>query len=817
MHKTYLKIALRVFSRNKGFTFINLLGLTLGITSFLVILSFVYHEFSYDQFVEEEENVFRIVQQMKNPEEGMAVSGAALAPVVVQDITAIESFCRLHRQNSFITVKQANSEQIYEEENLMFADSTFFDIFDLPLIEGSPENALNSPGSVVLTETLARKYFGEADPLNQTIELRDQPLQVRAVIEDLPRKTHLKIDMLVSMETFKELNGVTGEFSSYWWPAVWTYVKLYPGANPEYINRQLPELIKNYRDADMAANYVPQLQAIKNIHLYSDYYSEMKANANIDMVYLFAFVGILILLIACINYMNLSIVHASRRAKEIGIRKVNGARHSSLVVRFMSESLLYTAFAIVLSLIAMQAVLPFFGDFIQRELSFNDDNLIIYSVLPLLLLTALLAGYYPSLFVTRFGVVKALKAQAGSFKGKGNWLYRGLVVFQFAASIVLITATLVTYGQLEFMRKASLGFDKEHILSLRVPRLADGILSDKKAEKLENIEKSLSQLSQVETVVTADLRPGFGHGSGHLFEIGGIASSEDDGDRIDRMAVGYDYFRMLNIDIVAGRNFDDRLSTEAESIIVNEALLDKLNISDPKEILGQEIRTYVRGGNSIYGERKGTVVGVVEDFHAASLRRKIEPILFMPGEDFYKASAGTFLVKTTEGADVQALLARLQENWKNYYPENTFDASFLDESLEMRYRSETRLGNMMLIFSILAIVIASLGLYGLAAYLMERKTKEIGIRKVMGARSAELVLQFNKDFVLLLLIAILIAIPLSVYWSNNWLEQFAYRIEPGALWYLSAGGICLLIALLTVSYKAFSAAGLNPAKALRDE
>jgi len=670
---------------------------------------------------------------------------------------------------------------------------------------------------VVLTETLARKYFGETNPLNQTIELRGQPLQVSAVMKDLPEKTHLEIDMLVSMETFKQLNGVTGEFSSYWWPAVWTYVKLHPGANPEAINQQLPELIKKYRDADMAANYIPQLRAVEDIHLYSDYYNEMKANANIDMVYLFAFVGVLILLIACINYMNLSIVHASRRAKEIGIRKVNGARRSSLVIRFMSESLLYTAIAIVISLIVLQGVLPLFSDLIQRELSFNDDNIIIFSVLPLLLVTALLAGYYPSLFVTRFGVVKALKAQAGSFKGKNNWLYRGLVVFQFAASIVLIAATIITYGQLEFMRKASLGFDKEHILSLRVPRLTDGIMYDKKAEKLDNIEKSLSQLGQVETVVTADLRPGFGQGSGHLFEIGGIESSKDDSDRINRMAVGYDYFNLLNLDIIAGRNFDDRLSTEAESIIVNEALLDKLNLSDPEKILGQEIRTYVRGDNSIYGERKGTVVGVVEDFHAASLRRKIEPILFVPGEDIYKASAGTFLVKTSEGADISALLFAMKETWKNYYPENTFDATFLDESLEMRYQSETRLGNMMLIFSILAIVIASLGLYGLAAYLMERKTKEIGIRKVLGARSAELVLQFNKDFVLLLFIAILIAIPLSVYWSNDWLEQFAYRIEPGVLWYLSAGGICLLIALLTVSYKAFRAANLNPVKALRDE
>lgn len=817
MFKTYLRIAIRVFSRNKGFTVINLLGLTLGITSFLVILTFAYHEFSYDQFVDQDERLYRVVQEFKDPEKGMAVAGGALAPVLSKDVAAIESYCRLHRQNSFISVNQAETEHVYEEENLLFADSTFFDVFDLPLLKGSKATALNSPGSAVLTETLARKYFGEANPLYQTIELQGQPLQVSAVMKDLPEKTHLEIDMLVSMETFKQLYNVRGEFSSYWWPAVWTYVKLAQGTDAKVINQQLPELIKKYREADMATNYIPQLQAVRDIHLFSDYYSEIKANANVDMVYLFAFVGLLILMIACINYMNLSIVHASRRAKEIGIRKVNGARRSSLVIRFMSESVIYTSVAILLSLILLNALLPVFGELIQRDLAYNDDNLLIYSVLPLLLVTVLLSAYYPSLVVTRFGVVKALKGKTNSLKGRNNWLYRGLVVFQFAASVVLIAGTIITYGQLQYMKDATLGFDKEHILSIRVPRLSNSVLNYTKGEKLEDVENILAQQSQVEMVTTADYRPGFGQGSGNLFEISGISSSTDDSDRINRMAVGYDYFRMLNLDIIAGRNFDERMGTETEAVVLNESVLDKLDISDPEDILGKKIRTYVREGDNIYGERTGTVIGVVEDFHAASLRREIEPILFIPSEGMYKADAGTFLVKTTEGADMQELLFALKESWKKYYPEGTFDAKFLDESLEMRYQSETRLGNMMLIFSVLAIVIACLGLYGLAAYLMERKTKEIGIRKVLGANATELVLKFNRDFVLLLFIAILIAIPLSVYWSNNWLEQFAYRIEPGVLWYLSAGGICLLIALLTVSYKAFRAAGLNPANALRDE
>lgn len=817
MFKTYLRIAFRVFSRNKRFTFINLLGLSLGISAFLVILSFVYHEFSYDRFLNEEEQVYRIVQQFKDPEKGMAVSGAALAPALAQDVAAIENFCRLHRQNSFISLRQKGTEQVYEEENLLFADSTFFEVFGLPLVQGSQSTALNSPGSVVLTETIARKYFGEANPLNQTLELQGQLLQVTAVMQDLPNKTHLELDLLVSMETFKQLYGVRGAFSSYWWPAVWTYVRLAPGTDVQAINQQLPTLIKKYREADMATNYIPQLQAVQDIHLFSDYYSEIKANANVDMVYLFAFVGVLILLIACINYMNLSIVHASRRAKEIGIRKVNGARRSSLVLRFLSESFLYTTVALLLSLLLLKASLPLFGDLIQRELSFNDGNLVVYSILPLLLVTALLSGYYPSLVVTRFRVVKALKAQASGLKGKNNWLYRGLVVFQFAASIVLIAGTIITYGQLAYMRDASLGFDKEHILSIRIPRLANGVIFSEKAEKLDDLENALSQQSQVSMVTTADYRPGFGQGSGNLFEIQGIRSSTDDSDRINRMAVGYDYFRMLDLNIIAGRDFDEKRGTETESIIVNESVLDKLGVSDPEDMLGKEIRTYVREGDNIYGERKGSVIGVVEDFHAVSLRREIEPILFMPSEDFYKAGAGTFLVKTTEGANMQELLFALKERWKHYYPENTFDATFLDESLDMRYRAESRLGNMMLIFSVLAIVIACLGLYGLAAYLMERKTKEIGIRKVLGARTTELVLQFNKDFLLLLFVSILIAIPLSVYWSANWLEQFAYRIEPGAWRYLTAGGICLLIALLTITYKAFRAAGLNPAKALRDE
>jgi len=816
MFLTYLRMALRLFSRNKSFTLINLLGLTLGISSFLVILSFVYHELSYEEFWEEEQ-VYRVVQEFKNPEEGMAVTGAALAQAMSQDVSAIQNYCRLHRQNSFITVELGGSEKVYEERNLIFTDSTFFEIFDLPLLQGSMATALKNPNSVVLTETLARKYFGKENPIHQTIELQGKLLYVQGVMKDLPPKTHLEIDLLVSMDTFKELYGVRGEFGSYWWPAVWTYVKLSPGSDVQAINQQLPEFIKKYREADMAANYIPQLQAVGDIHLHSGYYSEIKANADIDMVYLFAFVGVLILLIACINYMNLSIVQASRRAKEIGIRKVNGARRSSLVIRFMSESVLYAAFAIGLSVLLLQGLLPVFGDLIQRELSFNENNIILYSILPLLLITALLAGYYPSLFVTRFSVDKALKMEASGLKGSNNWLYRGLVIFQFTASVVLIAGTMITYGQLNYMKDASLGFDEEHILSIRIPNLSSGTIYEKKGDMLDNIENAFLRLSQVKMATTADYRPGFGQGGGALFEISGMSASEGDQDRINRMSVGYEYFALLNVDIVAGRDFDQRMGRETNSIIVNESVLDKLNIPDPEGILGQEIRTYVREGDHIYGERRGTVIGVVEDFHAASLRRNIEPILFMPSEEIFKAGAGTLLVKTTEGTDMQELLFSLKQEWQKYYPQGTFEAKFLDESLEMRYQSESRLGNMMLIFSILAVLIACLGLYGLAAYLMERKIKEIGIRKVMGARTTQLVLQFNKDFALLLFISVLIAIPVSIYWSNHWLEQFAYRIEPGATWFLAAGGVCLIIALLTVSYKAFQAAGLNPAKALRDE
>ncbi len=814
--KTYFRIAFRVFSRNKSFTFINLSGLTLGITAFLLIFSFVYHEFSYDQFIEEKEQVYRVVQQFQDPEEGMSTTGGALAPTLIPNIPAVDTYCRLHRENNFVQVSYEGEEQIYEEKYLVFTDVTFFNIFDLPLVEGSKDEVLQRPGSVVLTEKLAKKYFGERDPLGQSLEIKGEALRVEGVLQDLPQKTHLKIDMLVSMATFKQIYGVQGTFTSYWWPAVWTYVKLRPDADVTAINQQLPELIKQYRDADMAANYVPQLQPLQDIHLFSNYYNEMKANASIDLVFLLAFVGLLILLIACINYMNLSIVQAARRAKEIGIRKANGARRSSLVLRFMSESILYTGMALLISLFLLYILLPEFSSLIQRELVYNDDYLLLWVLIPLFLLTVLLSGFYPALFVTRYRVDRALRANQSGLQGN-NLLYRSMVVFQFVASIGLIAATMVTYGQLQYMREASLGFDQEHILSIRIPNLVNGVISSEKGDMLDNIENVFSRLSQVKMATTADYRPGFGQGGGNLFEISGMSASVDDQDRINRMAVGYDYFRMLNLNIIAGRNFDDRLRTETESIIVNEALLDKLGFSDPETILGQEIRTYVRGANTIYGERVGRVIGVVEDFHAASLRRNIEPILFMPSEGMYKADAGTFLIKTAEGADIPELLLSMKESWKHYYPENTFDAQFLDESLERRYQAESRLGNMMLIFSVLAILIACLGLYGLAAYLMERKTKEIGIRKVLGAAPGELILSFNRDFLWLLGVAALIAIPLSVYWADHWLQQFAYRIEPGIVWYLGAGGICLLIALLTVSYKAFQAARINPVRALRDE
>lgn len=804
MIKNYFKIAWRSLSRNKGFTALNILGLALGLAACLLIVLYVADELSYDRFNEKADRIYRVNEDLKLGDSKMqfAVAMPPLAQTLKRDFPDVENTTRL-RPTGFHVKK--GSESILEPE-VVFADGTVFDVFTLPLLYGDKSTALTEPNTVVLSASSALKYFNKLDVVGQILTVENnQSLKITGVMQDMPKQSHFYADFLESLATQNDSrsnNWISSNFN--------TYVLFREGADPKKLEAQLPQLIRKYAAGDIqratggdinafekgGSHFKLSLMPLTAIHLHSNLVGEMAANSSAQYVYIFSAIALFILIIACVNFMNLSTARSANRAREVGVRKVLGSARKYLIGQFLTESILITLVGAIIALIVVAAVLPAFNNLAGKTIALNIAML--SRLVPALLLSVLvigcLAGVYPAVFLSAFNPINVLKGTLAS-GFKGSKLRSSLVVFQFSISIFLITATLVIHSQLKYIQNRDIGYNRNQVLVIK-----NSYELGNKAAIFKN------EVKQLPGVVNATL-------SGFLPTSGARASdaifkdqSKDPKKSImpQLWQVDHDYVTTLGMKVVAGRNFSDKMLTDSDAVLLNETAAKLLGYTNPIN------KTLYRpaDNNTI---KAITVIGVVKDFNFSSLRENVTPVVM-----FLTRNNGNLGIKINT-ADMPALLSKIESKWKAFSPAAKIDYSFMDADFDAIYRTEQRMGTIFIVFTTLAIAIACLGLFGLSAYAAEQRVKEIGIRKVLGASVYNIAQMLSMNFIKLVCIAVLIASPITYYVMQKWLQDFAYRITI-PWWLLALAGMsALLIALITVSLQTIKAAVANPVNSLRNE
>jgi putative ABC transport system permease protein len=808
MLKNYFKVALRNLRKNKGFTLINVFGLAMGLATCLLIVFYVFDELSYDRYNVKADRIYRVNNDIKfgGTEGSYAIAPSPAAAALKADFPEIETVTRFRNQGGN-QVRKGN--QNIQEDRMIYADSTVFKVFTLPMIEGDPASALTAPHSVVITEAIARKYFDRTDVVGQTLLFNDSiPYKITGVIRDIPRQSHFTFDFFLPMTELNESREDAWLSNNFY-----TYIVLRPGADPKKLEAKFPAFMRahvgpqlqsvlhqDYSGFEKAGNrYDLSLIPLTKIHLQSNSVYELGPNGSIAYVYIFSAIALFVLLIACVNFMNLSTARSANRAREVGVRKVLGSPRKYLVAQFLTESILVTAVAALIAVFTAWAFLGLFNQLSGKELTITPT--VIAWLLPALLLIILvigcLAGSYPALYLSAFQPIEVLKGKIAAGI-KAGMLRSVLVVTQFFISISLIIGTLVIYTQLNYIRHKDLGYDREHVLVVHnLWRIGS---SDARTFKDE-----VKQLSGVENATMSGFLPTFDNNNGaSLFKDPVLDQKRALLTQI--WAVDEDYITTLGIKMVQGRNFSEDMPTDSTAIIVNEAAAKMLGWANP---VGQFL--YAPADNMISHLNKKHIIGVMKNFNFKSLRDNVTPMTLYLDQD-----RGALSIRLRSD-DIPSLLSQIRSKWEAVASREQFDYSFMDEDFDGQYRAEQRVGGISVTFTILAIVIACLGLFGLAAYAAEQQTKEIGIRKVLGANVSALVGLLARDFILLVLIAILLAVPLAWWAMHSWLQGFAYRV--GISWWLPAlaGAGAALIAFITVSFQSIRAALANPIKSLRSE
>lgn len=806
MFKNYLKVALRNFWKNKTFSLINIVGLAIGLCCFLLIAVYVLDELSYDRFHEKADRIYRVNSDIRfgGNELSIPQTSDMMGASLKGDYPQVEEYTRLYTNSGNKLVKKG-SEYI-NEFRVAHADSTFFALFTYPAIAGNTKTALDQPNTVVITESTAKKYFGTSDVLGKTIETNDDSstiYKVTAVIHDMPRNGHFNFDFLFSMKNVGYQWGqyLSHNFNTYLLLKKGTDFRAFEKKFPQYIDKYVVPQARQYmqinsiQEFEKAGNkIVYTLTPLTDIHLRSDRSFEISPSGNIQYVYIFSAIALFILLLACINFMNLTTARSANRAREVGIRKVLGTQRKNLLLQFLTESTLMVFFSLVIAIGLTYFVLPLFNNVSGKTMSMS----ILFSplVLPLLvalpLFVGLLAGSYPAFYLSFFKPIEVLKGQLSSARGNGR-LRSTLVVFQFATAIVLIVGTMVVYSQLNYIRLKDLGFKKDQVLIVN-----DAYALNGKIESFKN--EMLQQPGVAGGTISSYLPVSQSSRNDNSYSRDAVMDSKN-GFNMQSWTIDYDYLKTMGMEIKSGRNFSKDFGTDTSAVIINETAAKFLNHTDP---IGKKI--YSLGSNSSY-----TIIGVVKNFNFESLHKTVGPLAFFLGR-----SSGLVSFKV-KAANIPAILKTVEGKWKAMAPGMPFSYRFMDDSFAEMYQSEQRAGKIALIFSVLAIVIACLGLFGLATFIAEQRTKEIGIRKVLGANVAGIVGLLSRNFVRLVFIAFVIATPVAWWVMSKWLQDFEYRIQLSWWIFLLAGLAALLIALFTVSFQAIKAAVANPVKNLRTE
>jgi putative ABC transport system permease protein len=799
MLRNYLKVAFRNIRKQKGYAFINISGLAIGMAACLLILLWVYDEMSYDTYHENADRIYRLtIDANLGAQMSVPVAPTPAGPAMVQDYPEALQAARISRPDRSPVVV---GDREYFEENVAYADNSIFEIFSFPLVEGDPGTALKAAYSVVLAEDVARKYFEDDQALGKTIKIGGRDYAVMGVAKNIPKNSHFGFNILLSMETrYAESRPVMEN-----WMAIsnYAYVLLAENADPAALEAKLPALIeKNLGPVlkSLGGSITLHLQPLKRIHLYSDFRGDIAPQGDILYVYLFSAIALFILIIAGINFVNLSTARWTARAKEVGVRKTLGALREKLVGQFLGESVIYSLLALILAVGLILLARPWFSAVAGRDIGFNVLQIpwLVPAFLGLALLVGVAAGAYPALFLSSFRPVRVLRG--GTRIGSKNILFRRvLVVAQFVISVVLIIGTIVVYKQLAFMKTKNLGFEKEQVVVL--PGLADVM-----PKSYETLRSEFRKVPGVLNLGAGSLVPGRGI-TKSVFQPEGF--QRDQSQPMDYRNIDSGYLPTLGITIAAGRNFSEELATDrTQSVLINETAAEKYGWKDP---IGKQF-IIAPDQNSTGEETRLNVVGVFKDFHSTSLREKIDPMIL-----FYDPTQCASLAVRIAPAEMQKTLGLLKDKWKESLPQKPFEFFFLDESFDSQYRAEERIGNLALRFSLLAILVSCLGLFGIASYTTEQRTKEIGIRKVLGASGGIIVRMLSKEYLLLVAIGNLLAWPVAYLMMRSWLQNFAYRTSLAYWIFLAAAALSIAVSLSTVTYQSVRAARTNPVKSLRYE
>lgn len=808
MIKNYLKIAFRNLMKYKFISFINIFGLTIGLSCCLLISIYIIHELSYDTYNKKAARVYRFTRQF-NAADGkvwlhLGTISPPFGPLLENDFPEIEKLTRLL---PFATTARYG-EKIFNEEDGFVADDKIFDVFDIDVTKGNPQKALSDPYCVMLSEEKAKKYFGSEDPINKTLRVFDQfDLKVTGVYKRFPSNAHIHPGMLISFPTLKD-SAVYGEenLRTNWGNnSFFTYALLPAGYNAKNLENRLPAFLDKHFPRGANATVAPSkttalyLQKLTDIHLRSRLDYEAEENGDIKRVYIFSAIALFILLIACINYMNLSTARSVLRAREIGIRKVAGAERKEIVIQFLSESVFMSLLAMVLATALTWAVVPWLNKLSGLHMSMaqllQGKFILLLVLVPVIV--GMISGIYPAIFMSSFKPIRVLK---GLFKiNTGGFSFRQvLVVAQFSISIILIISTAIVFQQLGYIQRKSLGFDREHIVTVPYNPSLSPQFETFRNELLQYASiKDAGRSSRIPTTRLLDADDA-------KIPVGDSAAPVQA--EIKMVFADYNFISTYGVKMKKGRNFSREYGTDTASFIINEASVAAIGWKSPEDAVGKLF---------YYGGTKGKIIGVMNDFHFESLHEKIVPlVLLMP--PLQNANFGRLSVKV-EGKDIQGAIAHLEKTWKKFLPEAPFEYTFLDANFKTLYKAEQVQGSLFSIFSGIAIFIACLGLFGLSAFTITQRIKEIGIRKVLGASVTGIVQMLSKDFIKLVFIAALIAFPLAWYAMDKWLQDFAYRTNM-PLWVFPAALIAAaVIAVITISFQAIKAANANPVKSLRTE
>ncbi|MEP2025711.1 MAG: ABC transporter permease [Reichenbachiella sp.] len=800
MLKNYFLVAFRSLLRDKFYSSINVLGLALGITCCLLIMIYISDELSYDRMHTKADRIYRINEFMEDESGGERSSSLPfpVGPTLSAEYPSlVEAQVRLFDyQSPTLMIENKQTNKAFNERRMFFADSTFFDVFDFELIKGDKNTALDEPNDLLITETMAKKYFGNEDPIGKILRFQNErDLIVKGILADTPHNTHFQFDFIGAMGSVRQ--GFGGSLPRTWyWNPCWTYLVLKEGTQASDLESLFPDFIVKFFPDFMQGEVVMRLQALTDIHLTSDLEFEIQPNSSENNVYVFSIIGILILFIACFNYMNLSTAKSAKRSKEVGIRKTLGSKKRYLVSQFLLESILITSIAVLVSLLFFWLILPSFNAFTEKSIGFAMllQPKILLGLLGVVLFIGVGAGIYPAFVLSSFSIIKGLK---GAQKGSSSRLRQTLVIIQFCISIIMIIGTSVAVNQLDFLRQSDTGFDKEQILYISAQRTP-------MVQRYEAFKKEITRHTDIQNVTGVVDALGARH-QGDNFRFEGMERSS----LFSVFWPMHDFFETFGLNVVQGRPFKKNiLSDDTAAVVINQAMCRRMNWRDDEAI----------GKSCEYSNRQGKVIGVVEDFNFASKHRNIEPLVIQPRID---PGNFNFLIKYVaikmDTENLKETLSFVESKWNEFAPGWPFDYFFLEDELNTLYKDEDKLSKVASLFSGLAVVVACLGLFALASFTAEQRKKEIAVRKVLGSTIPQIILLLSKDFTKLITIAFVIACPLAYFSIDNWLNNFAFRIDMNPLIFIFAGIGTLIIALITISFQSLKAASANPSTVLKYE